>query len=407
MTTTADPLAEAQGERDRIYQRLKEARTAASEATDPGERMRQTQRLKILRDMYREACDRVERLRPPEAKRRKAPKRAAVSTDCGVRWDFLERSGLVWSDLEGYTWNALGRLQEGADAHQGRLLSALLTRAWSTLTERQRQLLQACMAEGKSVSQTAEEAGVSKGTVSRVVRAGLRRLEAAVAASLVAMDCVDEAGTFDASRWAEVSGALTERQREYLYYLLTDGATMAMIAGQLQVNKSTVSRTNERIVERMAQAGPELPGRRPRRCARRADWRGRGEEEIAAELGISPGTYYRHICRHKPVGELSRFAYECLVRRQLPAEEAARELGCSPQTVRKYWARYAHVDVSALPAPAPYRPVRRKKEPLDLRRLLARAAEAEGTIGAAVSAETYSKMLRISGAERRTACAKP
>lgn len=402
MTTTADPLAEAQGEREKIYQRLKEARAAASEATDPGERMRQTNRAKILRDMYREACDRVERLRPPEAKRHKTRKRSTVSADCGVRWDFLERSGLVWADLEGYTWNTLGRLQEEANAHQGRLLSDLLARAWSTLTDRQRQLLHACMAEGQSVTRAAEEAGVNKGTVSRVVRAGLQRLETAVVASLVAMDCVDEEGTFDVSRWAEVSGALTERQREFLYYLLTDGASMGMIAGYLQVNKSTVSRTNERIVERMAKAGPELPGRRPRRCVQRSQWRGRSEEEIAAELGISPGAFYRHVCRHKPVGELSRFAYECLMRQNLPAEEAARELGCSAQTVRRYWTRYAHVDAAALPAPEPYRPVRRRQEAPDLRRLLTRAAEDDGTIGAAVSAETYNKMLRVSGAERRT-----
>ena len=402
MTTTADPLAEAQEERDKIYQRLKEARAAASEATDPGERIRQTSRVKILREMYREACGRVERLRPPEAKRHKARKRSTVSTDCGVRWDFLERSGLVWSDLEGYTWNTLGRLQEEANAHQGRLLSILLTRAWSTLTDRQRQLLHACMTEGQSITQTAAGAGVNKGTVSRVVRAGLRRLETAVVASLVAMDCVDEEGTFDVSRWAEVSGALTERQREFLYYLLTDGASMAMIAGQLQVNKSTVSRTNERIVGRMAQAGPDLPGRRPRRCVQRSHWRGRSEEEIAAELGISPGTFYRHICRHKPVGDIPRFAYECLMRREMPAEEAARELDCSPQTVRKYWTRYAHVDTAALPAPEPYRPAHRRREAPDLRRLLTSAAEADGTIGAAVSAETYQKMLRVSGAERRT-----
>lgn len=402
MTTTADPLAEAQAERDKIYQRLKEARSAASEATDPGERIRQTNRAKILRDMYQEACDRVERLRPPEAKRRKARKRSTVSTDCGVRWDFLERSGLVWSDLEGYTWNTLGRLQEEANAHQGRLLSALLTRAWSTLTDRQRQLLQICMVEGQSITQAAAGAGVNKGTVSRVVRAGLQRLETAVVASLVAMDCLDEEGTFDVSRWAETSGALTERQREFLYYLLTDGASMAMIAGQLSVCKSTVSRTNERIVGRMAQAGPELPGKRPRRCVHRSDWVGRSEAEIAAELGISPGTYYRHICRHKPVGELSRFAYECLMRRHLPAEKAARELGCSVQTVRKYWARYAHVDAAALPVPEPYRPVHRRREAPDLRRLLTNAAEDAGTIGGAISAETYQKMLRISGAERRT-----
>ena len=72
-------------------------------------------------------------------------------------------------------------------------------------------------------------------------------------------------------------------------------------------------------------------------------------------------------------------------------------MGCRPETVRKYWRQYADVDVSKLDTPPEYHPapVQRQKD-LDLRRLLSGAAAGEGTIGAAVDAETYRKMLAIS-----------
>ena len=397
MTTTADPLAEAKAERDKIYQRLKEARAAVAEAEDPGERMAQTRRLKILRGMYRDACDRCERLRPAREKKRRTPRRDAFGS--GTQWDFFERSKVCWSDIEGYTWNTLGKLQEEADANQGRLLNLLMARSAAALTQRQRQLLSRHVRDGLSMRKIAEEEGINQGTVSRVIRGGLRRMEQSVVAALVAIECVD-GEEFDAMRWAELSGALTERQREFLYYLLTDQVTMAMIADHLQVNKSTVSRSNERIVGRIVRAGPELPGKRPKRTARRGEWCCRSEEEVAAQLGISPWTFYQHICRNKPVGDIPRSAYECLARRHLTAEAAAGELGCRPETVRKYWTRYAGTDISTLPAPAPYHPAKRPKQAVDLRRLLSGAARGEGTIGAAVSAETYQKMLRVSGAER-------
>lgn len=402
---TADALEEAQAEKQKIYQRMTEVRGLVDTALDSAERMRQTQRLKILRDMYRDACDRVERLRPAQSKKRKTVTRTVKSG--GVTWDFFERSGAVWSDLEGFAWNTLGKLAEDADAHGARLLAELIARGQTTLTDRQRYYIGRCFGEQKTVAQVAEEDGVHRSTVSRVVRAGLQRLENAVVSSLYALECI-EGDTFDHLRWAAATAALTERQRECLYYLLSQDASLGMIAGALRVHKSTISRANERIVERLTRAGPSLPGLRPRRVVHRSDWRGRSEDEIAAMLGISKGTYYRCVCRNRPVGGISRFAYECLVRRHMDVRDAAADLGCRPATVRKYWERYADVDVSKLDTPPAYAPAEIPgREQVDVRRLLSSAAPKDGTIGAAVSGETYRKMLRMSGAERTEPCRKP
>ena len=389
----ADELSEALAEKQRIYARLKEVRALVAATADSAERLRQTGRLKILRDMYREACERCERLRPEQEKRRSAP-RKTIRAD-GITWDFFERSGAVWSDLEGRTWNSLGPLMEAADANGARLLLRLLRQGEAMLTDRQRYYIGKCFGQGRTISQTAAEEGVNKATVSRVVRSGLQRLERHVVSSLYALECV-EGDTFDHLRWAAGSGALTERQRELLYYLLSD-ATMEQIARHLDVRRSTVSRTGDRIGERIGAAGEALADKRPSRVVRRRDWVGRSEDEIAAGLGIAPGTYYRCVCRKRPVGGIPRFAYECLRRREMDAAAAARELGCRPETVRRYWRQYGDVDVSKLDTPPEYRPAPvRRRQDLDLRRLLTRAGGGEGTVGAAVDGETYRRMMELS-----------
>ena len=390
----ADALGDALEEKRKIYQRLKEVRALVDAATDSTERMRQTERLKILRDMYREACDRCERLRPEQEKKRAAPKKEIHSG--GVSWDLFERSGAVWSDLEGYTWNTLGKLEEEADAHGARLLEALLARGGATLTEKQRYYIGRCFGEKKTIAQVAAEEGVNKSTVSRVVKSGLKRLEDAVVSSLYALECID-GETFDHMRWAESTETLTERQREFLYFLLSKDASLGMIADKLDLNKSTVSRTNGRIVDRMATAAPILPEMRPKRVVCRSEWRNRTEDEIAAMLGISKGAYYRNVCRKRPVGSISRFAYECLARKGQDVKAVARELGCLPETVKKYWRLYSDVDITQFETPEEYKPAAvQRRENIDLRRLLSNAASGEGTIGAAISAETYRKMIAIS-----------
>ena len=397
---TADALEQAVEEKERIYQRLKEAQTQEKETVDPSDRIRQGQRVKILRDMYREACERVDRLRPTAERRQTAPKHREVS----VSWDFMERSKTVWSDLGGYSWDRIGRLQEEATAQGAQLLMLLLQRGQCLLTERQRYYIGKCFGEKKTISQVAEEAGVRRSSVSRVVKAGLRRMEASVLSSLYAMECV-EGDTFDHRRWAAATEALTERQRECLYYLLTENVSLSMIAAELGRNKSTLSRTNERISTRIACAHPSIPGKRPAQTVKRSDWRGKPETEIAEQLGISHGAYYLHICRGKPVGNIPRLSYECLIRRErgMTPSEIAEELQISAGTVRKHLEKYKDADLTSLPAPAPYHPAKiQRRKDLDVRRLLSSAASKTsypGTIGSMISSEIYQKMLAVSGAK--------
>ena len=161
-----DALEDALEEKRKIYERLKEVRTLVNTTADGGERARQTVRMKILQEMYREACDRCERLRPEQKKRRKGS-RQTVHTGV-VTWDFFERPGAVWSDLEGATWNILGKLEEDADANDAKVLWELVARGQATLTEKQRYYIGRCFGERKTISQVAVEEGVQKSTVSRV-----------------------------------------------------------------------------------------------------------------------------------------------------------------------------------------------------------------------------------------------
>lgn len=390
---TANALEEAKAEKSKIYSRIKEVQAIINITSDSSERIRQTSRLKILRDMYRDACERVDRLKP-EAKKKAVPKKI-IHTD-EFTWNFFERNNLIWSDLEGHTWNAIGKLNEEADAHGAQLLMALIHRSQELLTDRQRFYISKCFGEHKNISQVAEEENVNKSTVYRVVKSGLTRIENAVISSLYATECI-EGDTFDHLRWAEVTESLTERQRECLYYLLSKDASLALIADKLELNKSTVSRTNGRIVDRMAASIPILPEMQPHRVVYRREWRNRTEDEIAEMLGISKGTYYRNICRKRPVGSITRFAYECLRRKDQDPKVVAAELGCSSDTVKKYWRKYADLDISEFEEPPDYHPVSiRRKKNVDIRRLLTNITASEGTIGASISAETYIKMLEIS-----------
>lgn len=382
-------------EKSKIYQRLKEVREIVNSTLSAKERAKQTSRLKILRDMYRDACDEVERLRPAENKKHTTAQKKTIHADA-VSWDFFERSSVVWSDLGGYTWNALGELQETSDANGAMLLRQLLYRAYNTLTDRQQYYIQKCFIEKRRLCDVATEEGVNRSTVCRTIKAGLHRIESAIISSLYAYECIVD-DTFDHMKWAEVTEALTERQRELLYFLLSDDAPMSMISDFLMLNKSTVSRTNERIVGRMVKANDIIPKKRPARIIKRKEWRNKSEDEIAAKLGISKGTYYRNICRNRPVGDISRFAYECLKCRGIPVSEAAKRLNCSPETVKKYWNKYADIDINNFEAPKEYSPEKvKRKESVNVRSLLSNVACMEGTIGSAISGETYRKMISIS-----------
>ena len=85
----------------------------------------------------------------------------------------------------------------------------------------------------------------------------------------------------------------------------------------------------------------------------------------------------------------------------MTVREAAADLGISQGTVKRYWQRYPDADLSRLHKPVPYSPSapRYVEGTPSIRKALATLSSNGNTIGDAVSAETYRKMLRISGGE--------
>ena len=374
-------LAGLDEQRRRLYARMKEVRGIIDSATDPDERRRQQERLRLLREMYRDACDQLDALRPPEEKHRKVRKRQTISTDA-LSFDFFERCGTVWSDIEGRTWSALEDAAEAGTAREAAALLAALRSAVSALTDNQRECIMALYGRGMTVGAIAAERGVQPSTVSRTVRRGLERLERCILASLQAQTCAGPEG-FDFLRFAEGTNILSERQREYLYFLLTDGVSLGEIARYLGLERSTVSHGSDRLEANLAAVRPGLAGERAARKVDRSEWSDRSEKEIAEALGLTPAAYYRHCCRGETVGGIPRLAYEVLRLGDIPAAEAARRLGLSAGTVRKYRRQYAGVDVSELDTPERYTPRARRREAPDLRRLLSDAGG--NTIGDAVT----------------------
>ena len=373
--------AEAVAQKDKLYSRIKEVRSLLEHCRSGGERLRQTERLRILRDMYRDACAQVDALRQPQERRQKAPKRRVIHTG-GVGFDFFERCGTVWADIQ-------------ATARQADFLVQALRRSMAALTPLQLEVIMARYRDGLSLAEIARRRDCQRSTVCRVAKQALKKLERGVLAALQARECAEAEG-FDFLRFAEATDVLTERQREYLYYLLSDGVTMAEIGAYLGVDRSSVKRGGDQIAGRLSAVAPALPAAPAARRPRREDWEGRSEGEVAAALGIAPAAYYRLACRDKPVGDLPRLAYEVLRLGDLSISQCARHLGMSESSVRAYRRRYRGVDVSALPEPEPYTPAPRRRSQADLRGLLSRGREAGGsTIGDSVDARTYQRMMEV------------
>ena len=377
-------------DRRKLVVRIEEVKQLLQETQDPRERMRQADRLRILRGMYKDVLDNLERLRPPEDRHRHKPPRKTVSLD-GFGYDFLERVRSAAPLMAGE--------MDNLNAHQSAALRLVILRGLDRLSPRQREFFAARMA-GKSLAEIAREAGVQKSTVSRVIGSAERCLTQVIGAHAFLAECISPDGV-DLLRLAERAGLLTPRQREMLFFLLTDGINMTDIAAIVGRNRSTVCRSAEAITRGFSGVCLDITGGAPRKITRQS-WPGRTETEIAAALGMPKGCYYRLVCRDQRVGPWSRYTYEVLVRRgKMSARETAEDMGIRADTVRKIWRRYPEADVSALPPPKPYTPGKSRyaQGETSLRAALATLHTGGSTIGDAVSAQVYAKMLQISGGE--------
>ena len=386
-------LEEYQETRDKLRGKLGETRSALAATTDRSERQRLRQREAILLDMLREQNDVIRQLKAREPRK---PKPKPVQTDA-LTWDFFERSGACWSDLEGTTWQQLQHLATDGTGREAGAVQQLVRQAMGSLSPVQARRMDRYFNGGETMQAISEAEGVARSTVSRCLRRALEGVERFVFARLYIQDCIAADGRFDYVRFAQNTAILTDRQLELLYIALATDEAYEGIALRLGLNRSTVCRTLSRASARLAQVSVEVE-----RDVSACPLEEPGEEkEIAEKLGLPPVFYYRFLRRGELVGGLPRYHYELLRLRDAgkSAVQAAEVLGVAERTVGKYWRQYRDVDISGLPVPTDvYRPTRRFQEAarFDLRRALAAYCGAEeDTLLDRVDGATYRRMMAM------------
>ena len=365
-------LEEFRAQMDKLRTRREEYKGRLHAAGSAPEREALRQKLRTYSTMIRELQEQIDHLDPP--KERKTRARNNRRLDIGaMSFDFFERSGAVWSDLDGHTWDQVeggDPVELGASMEQ---LQQWMAEGSQRLTERQRVYLDAYYNQGLSLERIAQEHGVDKSTVSRVVKNGLSRMQAWVDSKRLIQECADGRGGFDWTRYLSQVPALTDRQRQLMLLVLSKRPrTQEELAGKLELDQSTVVRTLQRAGRTVRKLGAQ--GTATTRPEIR-NWEGADKFSLCLQTGMPLYFYYRFCFRGEKVGGVSRYHYE--LSRRLEAgmrpEEAARELGLKTRTVRAAYCRLKRMGVQAGRLPEP----------------------AGDTIGARLDPETYVKLQRL------------
>ena len=339
------PLEDLREQAAKLKGRVRDYQEAAKRAA-PQERAALKAKITAYRAALRDIRVQIDHLDPPEQRkdRRVQTRRLDIGA---MSFDFFERTNAVWSDLEGHSW---AQVEAGDTVELGTSMEQLqqwMAEGSQRLTRRQRLYLDAYYNDGLSMEMIAEQYGVGVSTVSRVIRNGLDRMQAWVDSKRLIEECADGQGGFDWARYLARVPALTDRQRELMLLVLSQWPkTRQELADKLELDQSTVVRTLQlagRTIRRLGPSGE--PVTRPEI----RDWEEADTCSLALQTGMPLYFYYRYCFRGERVGGVSRYNYELARRREagISPEEAARELGLKPKTVRSAYSRIKRLGITA------------------------------------------------------------
>lgn len=236
-------LEEARAQQEKLSARLREYQAQAREETDLKRKAELKSKIMAHRTVIRDVMLQIEQLDPQ--KKIKSRKAQCKRLDIGAMpFDFFERNNLVWSDLEGHSWQQVeagDTVELGINKEQ---LCAWIAEASQQLSDRQRIYLDAYYNDGLSLMAIAQKFGVHKSTVSRGIRRGLARMKVWIDSKKLIVSCADEKGVVDLERYILQVPLLSERQRQLmLLAFFSQEKSYDEIAKNLGVDKSTVSKT--------------------------------------------------------------------------------------------------------------------------------------------------------------------
>lgn len=349
------PAEECRAQLDKLKARVKEYREALARATTAQERGTIRGKIATCRAAIRDVQVQLDHLDPPE--QRKARKAQRKKLDIGaMSFDFFERNNVVWSELDGHTWNQVEAgdvVEVGASMEQ---LQSWMAEGSQRLTERQRLYLDAYYNDGLSLEAIGQLYGVNKSTVSRVVKNGMTRMQEWVDAKKLIRSCAAPSGRFDWKRYLEQVQVLTIRQKQLLLLVLTRlPRSQRELAEKLELQNCTVSRTLARAGRTVRKL--DVRGGEPTSVPQIRDWERADKFSLAIQTGMPLHFYYRYCFRGQRVAGLSRYMYEISRRREAgeTPEAVAEELGLKVRTVRTAYYRLKHdgVQVGHIPHPEP------------------------------------------------------
>ena len=307
--------------------RLRAYQAALTRAEEAQERQRLRGKIGVCRAALRDVQVQLDHLDPPAQRRARRERRRQLDVGA-IAFDFFERCGTRWSDLEGRTWQQVQE-EGGAPAQP---LEQWLAEGAGQLTARQREYLDAYYNRGQSLALIARERGVGTSSVSQVIRNGLERLRDWVDSRRLVQSCRSTAG-FDWARYLSQVPALTHRQRQ-LALLVLSGRPRSQreLADKLELRQATVCRTLQtagRTLRRLQAGGGPAVSRPVIR-----DWAGADKLTLALETGMPLSFYYRYCFRGQEIRGMSRYLYEIARRRDAGAGpgQVARELGLKKKT---------------------------------------------------------------------------
>lgn len=366
-------LEENRAQLAKLQARMKEYQVQLKEETDSQRRAALKAKISGYRAAIRDVQVQIDHLDPPAVRRARREQRKRLDIGA-LNFDFFERSGACWSDIEGHSWQQVEAgdfVELGTGMDQ---LQSWLAEGAQRLTDRQRLYIDAYYNQGLSMELIAQEQGVDKSTVARVIKNGVARMQEWVEAKKLIASCVDGKGGFDWKRYLAQVPVLTDRQRQLMLLVLSRfPKTQEELAGKLELERSTVSRTLSKAGHTIRRL--DVRGGSPLSRPEIREWDQADKFSLALQTGMPLYFYYRFCFRGQQVGGVSRYNYELSRRREagVSPEEAARELGLKPKTVRSAYGRLKRqcVQVGHIPAPK------------------------DGSIGARLDPETYVKLQRL------------
>ena len=202
-------LEENRAQLDRLQARMKEYQEQLKAEADSQKRAALKAKISSYRAAIRDVQVQIDHLDPPQIRRARKAQRKRLDIGA-LSFDFFERSGTCWSDIEGHSWQQVEagdfvELGTGMDQLQGWLAEGA-----QRLTDRQRLYIDAYYNQGLSLERIAREQGADKSTVSRVIRNGMARMQEWVEAKKLIASCADGKGGFDWARYLAQVPVLTD-----------------------------------------------------------------------------------------------------------------------------------------------------------------------------------------------------